>query len=138
MERWAAEWGVLLPDYPDFVAAGAAVVLVIFAGGIAIVAGRTIGPHLASALERRAGVAGEGLAPRICDLVRYLTASLILAVALKADAWPPLAALILGLGLALAVGRLVAELARGLNLPRWAAVLLAVVAFVAVMAEALG
>lgn len=78
------------------------------------------------------------MSQRMCDLVRFLTAGLILAIALKADDWPLLSAFILGLPLALAAALLIRSAVRGLHMPRWAALLLGGAAFLAILGDALG
>ncbi len=137
MRALAEFLGVEVPRYPDYVAMGAAVALALFAWGVALLAARVAGPRLAAFWEQRAGTRSEGIAARMCDLVRYAVAAIILAIALNADAWPPGAALILGLALAVSVTLLIVGLVRGLHLPRWAAALLGGTAFVAILADAL-
>ncbi|HWH17481.1 MAG TPA: mechanosensitive ion channel domain-containing protein, partial [Allosphingosinicella sp.] len=135
MERWATRIGMDLPDYPVLISAGAALFICLAAWGVALLAGRRIGPHLARLWARLAGARIEGVAARMCDLTRYAAAALILAVAVRAEAWPDLPEFILGLALALWTALLVRTLMRGLHLPRWAALLLASAAFVAVFAD---
>ena len=130
--------GVTWPTYADWVSAGAALVAVLLAWGAAYVVGRTFGPRLADLWERKAGGRGEALGPRLCALSRHLTAAMILAVVLNADSWPPLAAALLGLGLAVAAALLVSGLVRGVHMPRWAAALLGGGTFVAVLARSVG
>ncbi len=129
--------GVEAPRYPDYVAMGVALAIALGAWGVALLTARSAGPRLAAFWEQRAGARSEGIATRMCDLVRYAVAAIILAIALKADAWPPGAAFILGFALALATALLIVGLVRGLHLPRFVAALLAAVAFVAIIADAL-
>lgn len=138
MTSWLAEMGVRLPAWAHLVSAGVAIIIVIVAWGIAVVAGRTLGPRAAAFWEQRAGARSEGIAARMCDLIRYLTAAILLGIALKADAWPPLPAVILGLPLGIAVALVIGGVVRGLQMPRWIAALLGLVAFVAILADALG
>lgn len=138
MNEWVGGLGLRAPTFPDFVAAGAAGLILLAAGAVAILAGRKLGPRIATWWERQAGVHGEGIASRMCDLVRYLTFAALVAVALESDRWPLIAALLFGLPLALAVALAVRELLRGLQMPRWVAASLAGIAFVAVVANALG
>lgn len=135
MKAWAAGLGVRMPDYSDFVAAGAALVIVALAWGVALFAGRKIGPHLANWWERRVGARSEGIAPRMCDLVRYASAAVIIAIAIRAEPWSDLAEFVLGLALAAYAALLVIGLIRGLHMPRWVAVLLAGVAFVVIFSD---
>lgn len=130
--------GVPIPADPDLVTAaiGAGV------GGacvaLAWLIGRFAGPPLSRQWERLAGGRSEGIADRMCDIIRSAIAAILLAIALEAYAWPILAAFILGLFLAAAVAFLVAGVVRGLALPRWVIGVLASVAFLAVLAHAMG
>ncbi|HEV2748429.1 MAG TPA: mechanosensitive ion channel domain-containing protein [Allosphingosinicella sp.] len=137
MNAWAAELGIELPRYPDFVAAAAALVIVAAAWSAAVFVGRTAGPRLAALWERFAGARAEGIAARMGSVVRYLTAELVIGIAIVAEAWPPLAEFILGLAVASAAALLIVQLIRGLQMPRWVAALLAGVAFVALLADVL-
>jgi small-conductance mechanosensitive channel len=74
----------------------------------------------------------------MCDLSRYLVLSLIVALVLNAEAWRPLGAMVLGVVLACSTALLVSGLLRGLQMPRWAAALLAGAAFVALLARSVG
>lgn len=131
-----ARFGVDGLSTADFVSAGLAFILVILAWGLAWLAGRKVGPALAQRWERHAGARSEGLADRMCELVRYATAALILAIAIRVQPWSGLADLILGLGLATAAGLLAYGIVRGLQLPRWGALLLGGFAFAAVLTDA--
>lgn len=137
MNRWLDQLGVEAPTYPELASAGAALLLVLIALGAAVLAGRKAGPALSSLWERHAGARKEGIADRMCVLVRYLTASILLAIAVNVEAWPDLARIIIGFPLAISTALLVLGLIRGLHMPRWVALLLASVAFVAVLADAL-
>ena len=111
-------------------------------GALAWIAGfalaRRVGPVAAGWWENRAGQRVEGVADRMDELLRYLVILLLLAIALRAYAWPPLAALLIGLPLASACGLFVRQLLRAAHLPRWGALAVGVVAFVAVLAESVG
>src|SRR3546814_11084426 len=72
----------------------------------------------------------------MCSLVRNLSAAVLLAILLKAYAWPIFAAFIVGLALAVAVAMLLTVIARGLHLARWIAATPAPVAFLMVLTEA--
>jgi small-conductance mechanosensitive channel len=134
----ATDIALRIPDYPDFVAAGIAAGIAVGAWLVAFFLGRKLGPHLAGLWERHAGSRRQGIAARMCDLARELSAAILLAIALKAYPWPPLSAFVLGLPLAVAITLFIIGIVRGLHLPRWIALLLGGVAFVAVLAEALG
>ena len=130
--------GIAWPTYADWAAAGVALLISAVAYGAAWLVARWIGPRLARFWEHRAGQRGEGLAPRMCDLSRYLVLSLIVALVLNAEAWRPLGAMVLGVVLACSSALLVSGLLRGLQMPRWAAALLAGAAFVALLARSVG
>jgi small-conductance mechanosensitive channel len=125
-------------NYHALVAAAVSLGIVLLAWGAAIVTARKAGPFLAEYWEQRAGARSEGIAARMCELVRYLVSALILAIAVNADDWPPLASFILGLAAAGSTALLINGLVRGLHLPRWVALLLAGFAFVAILAKSIG
>jgi small-conductance mechanosensitive channel len=127
--------GLAVPTYPELISAGAAIVIALIAWGVAVFAARRLGPHLSAWWEQRAGTRSEGLAARMCDMVRYAVAALILAVAIQAEPWPDLPELILGFAVAASTALLVTEVIRGLQMPRWAAWLLALFAFVAILTD---
>lgn len=126
------------PTYADWVSAAAAVALAVLAWGVALVGARWLAPRLARFWEHRAGARGEGLAARMGDLSRYLILALLVALALNADQWRPLGAILLGLVLAGAAGLFVSGLLRGLQMRPSIAALLGGLAFVALLARAVG
>ena len=130
--------GFLTLDYHDLVASGAALALVLLAWGAAHLVSRKAGPPLAHWWEQRAGSRSEGIADRMCGLVRHAIAAIMLAIVLNLDRWPSLAALILGLGIAVAAAFLIMGVVRGLHLPRWIALLLASAAFISIIANSVG
>ncbi len=138
MNRFLGSVQFEAPDYSDLVSAGAAIIVVLLSWGVALFASRRLGPPLVALWERHAGARSEGIADRMCDLVRYATAALILAIATPVEPWLPLSKLILGLALASAVAMLVMRFIQGLHMPRWIAVLLGVAAFVALFADVIG
>jgi small-conductance mechanosensitive channel len=138
VNEWVAVLGLRTPTFPDLVAAGAAGLILLIAGAVAILAGRRLGPPIATWWERQAGAHGEGIASRMCDLIRYLTFAAPVAIVLQSDRWPLHAALLLGFPLALAAALAVRELLRGLQMPGWAASSLGLIAFIAIAANALG
>lgn len=123
------------PTYPELVSAGAALVILLVVWAFAFFAARKAAPRFASWWEQRAGSRSEGIAARMHGLLRYLTAALILAVAVRAEPWPDLPELILGLALAGSAALLVRELIRALQMPSWSAWLLALVAFMAILTD---
>lgn len=130
--------GVGTFGYADLVSAAAALAIVVAAALAAIVAARRGGDALARAWERTAGVHTEGVAARMCDLVRYGSFALIVAIARAVEPWPLASAVILGVPLALAVALFAATLMLGLHMPRIAAAGVAAAAFVALVADTLG
>lgn len=138
VREWAAGMGVTIPSDAALIAAAVALLLALGGWALAAIAGRKIGPKLAHVWEQHAGGRNEGIGDRMCALARYLVAALVLAIILYAYLWPPLAAFILGLFLATATALLVAELVQAVHLPRWTALLLGIVVFVAVLANAIG
>ena len=138
MRALAGDLGIDLPTDPDFVEVGVAAAVVALALLLAAAAGRWGGPPLAKFWERRAGSRGEEIAPRISAIVRYFALWLVPALALGIRAWPPLAALLLGVIAAAAAALLARQIARGLHLPRWAAWAFAAFLFVAILADAVG
>jgi small-conductance mechanosensitive channel len=134
VERFGVTW----PASGDWVAAAVALALVAAAWGAAWLIGRWLGPRMAAFWEHRAGRRGEALAARMGDLTRWTIAALIVALALNADAWRPLGAIVLGLALAVWAALLVSGLVRALQMPRWIAALLGAVAFFALLARAVG
>lgn len=127
--------GIEAPDYPAILSAGAAIVVVLLSWGVGLFAARKLGPLAARLWERHAGSRSEGIADRMCDLVRYALAALVLAVAIIAEPWPNLSELILGLALGGWVAVLVVGVISGLHMPRWVALLLGAVASVSVFAD---
>jgi small-conductance mechanosensitive channel len=130
--------GVTWPTYADWVSAAAAVILVALVWGVSHLLSRRFAPPLSAFWERRAGSRGEGLGERMGDLLRHLCAVILLAIALNADSWRPLASLIIGLSLAAGAALLIKGIVRGLQMPRWAALLLAGAAFIAILARSVG
>jgi small-conductance mechanosensitive channel len=138
MKAMFGRLGVTWPTYADWIIGGTALAITIGVWLLAHVLGRWLGVRLAHFWAQRAGGRGEELVPRLCSVTRWLIADLLLAIVLNADAWRPLGAMVLGLGVATATGLLVWELVRGLAIPRWAAGSLAIVAGLALMARVVG
>lgn len=130
--------GLTLPDTHAIAAAVVASLIVAAAVAAAWATGRWAGPRLAAIWESKAGERAEAMIPRLCAVVRYALIWLALAVAIRVEPWPPLAALLLGLFAAAAAALLVRHVARGLKLPRWVSWLLAAFLFVAILADAVG
>jgi small-conductance mechanosensitive channel len=134
----AAAFGIAIPETPDLGATLVAAAIVVLAVALGWVVGRFAGPRLADFWERKFGTRAEGLAPRMCGLLRYVTVWLTLSTALGAYAWPPLATLLLGLGAASGAALLARQIVRGVQLPKWIAWTVALFLFVAVLADAVG
>ncbi len=124
--------------YGEFVAVAVPLAIVAAAVGLALLAGRYLGPRAAILWCRLAGDRVEGIHTHMSALIRALVAALILAIAAEARDWPQLEAIILGFGLAFAGASLVANASRALALPRWAVRALTVAAFVSLVAGATG
>ena len=138
MRTVLAGLGVTWPTGSDWMVAGAALLAVAIAGVIALAAGRWLGPRLADFFEHRAGVRGETLGPRMCDLTRNLLFAALVGIVLNADRWRPLGAIVLGLALATGAALFVRGVVRGLAMPRMIAWLLAGVSFFALLARSVG
>jgi small-conductance mechanosensitive channel len=138
MRNLVEGFGVTWPTYGDWVSALVALALCVGAWGLAWLVGRWLGARLAGFWEHRAGGRGEALAQRLCDLTRYLTGALLIALVLNADPWRPLGAIVLGVALAGWAAMLVSGLVRGLQMARWIAALLAAVTFLGLLARAVG
>ena len=138
MRAAAQSLGITLPSSPDMGAAGIAVAVVAVSAVLAWLAGRQLGPALSNWWEKRVGSRAEGLAPRMCAMVRYLVLAVLLAIAVRVYPWPPLASLLIGLPAAWATAMLVVHIVRGLHLAPWMAAVLGGFLFVAVLADAVG
>ncbi len=138
MRSVSAQLGIELPDQFDLQAAGTALLVVVVVAICAWAAGRWLGPRFAHWWAQHAGARVEGVGQRMGTLARSLVGWLLLAIALKVYPWPFLASVFLGLGAAIAAAVALVSLLRGLNLPRWGAALIGTVAFVGVLADAMG
>ena len=138
MRRIAADLGIAVPDSPDTPALMAAVATVAVASLIGWAVGRYAGPPIAHWWEKRAAEHANGIGPRLCAVIRFLTVWLLLALALRLYPWTPIASLVLGLGAAISAALTIRHVGRGLNLPRWAAWLLAGTLFIAILTDSVG
>ena len=138
MSAAAGPLAIALPDTHAVAAAVVAAFIIVAAVAFGWAVGRWAGPQFARFWEAKAGERAEGLIPRLCAVVRYLAIWLVLAIAVRVEPWPPLAAMLLGLFAAAAAALLVRHVARGLNLPRWVSSLLAIFLVVAILADAVG
>jgi small-conductance mechanosensitive channel len=131
-------FGVTWPNSADWISAVFALIVAAACLGAAWLAGRQLGPRLAAFWERRAGAHAGGLGQRMCALLRHGLLALLMMVALAVEPWRPLGAILLGLVLAWSAATFLSGFVRGIGLPRWAAALVAIAAFVALLARALG
>ncbi|HMJ92940.1 MAG TPA: mechanosensitive ion channel domain-containing protein [Allosphingosinicella sp.] len=138
MRNMVERFGVTWPTYGDWISAGVALFIVILVWAFAWWIGRLAGPRLADFWVSRAGASGERIGPRMCALVRFTVAALLLALVLSTDRWLPLGAVVLGLGLATAAGLLVSALVRGLRMPGWIGALLGGAVFFVLLARTVG
>ncbi|MEI9853062.1 MAG: mechanosensitive ion channel domain-containing protein [Sphingomonas sp.] len=138
LQRWLAGQGMALPGTPELVEAGGAAALAAIALVVGWYVGRRFGPRLAHLWSARVGEHAEGMAPRMCAILRYGIATVLLSIAAAAWGWHGLALLLLGLALGSAAALLTVATLRGLGLPRWAAWTMAALAFTAILSRAIG
>jgi small-conductance mechanosensitive channel len=131
-------FGVTWPNYSDWVPAGAALVILALVWLAAAAVGRWIGPKLSGFWTRHGGARGEELSRQTGPIVRYLAFLVAAGIVLNADAWRPLALIVFGIAIAVGAALLVLTLARGLQLARWMAWLLAGFAFVGLLGRSVG
>ncbi len=136
--RLLADFGLTMPGTDELIMVGIASALVVLALIVGLLARRWFGPRLTAEWKRRAGHHAEGIGTRIGTILDHGVSALLLAIALKGYPWPGLTDLPLGLALGLTVGLLAMQILRGLNMPRWAAWLVAIVLFTAVLSNAIG
>jgi small-conductance mechanosensitive channel len=138
LRQWLAGRGMAVPTDAELGETGIAFALTVLALAAGWYAGRRLGPRIADLWAQRVGGNREGLARRMCGIVRHGSAALLLAIIAIAWRWPDLATF----GLAFAEGAAVAMLAiavlRGLALPRWTAWTVALLAFAAILRPAIG
>ncbi|WP_404336397.1 mechanosensitive ion channel family protein [Sphingomonas sp. MMS12-HWE2-04] len=139
MERLGA-WlaGHNLPDAAELTEAALGAGLAALALMLGWFAGRRLGGHIAAFWTSHLSDPPAGFQPRVCRIVRWLVATILLALIAVAWPWQPLAALLIGLAEASAVAMLALAVLRILGLPRWLAWMLAGLAFTAVLSHAIG
>ncbi|UZK68356.1 mechanosensitive ion channel [Sphingomonas sp. S1-29] len=116
---WLAANGFTVPTQPQLIEAAIAGALTIAALAIGWYTSRTVGPRLAQLAADRAGLKDGPFQPRICAIVRHLSAALLLAIILASRGWAALATLPIGFALSAAAARATVALLRGANLSRW-------------------
>lgn len=139
MERLGA-WlaGHNLPGAAELSEAAIAAGLVALALGLGWLAGRHIGTRLATAWAEHLNGSAGTFPLRVCALVRWGTATILLAMVAVGWPWLPLGRLVTGLAEAFAMAMLASTVLRALNLARWAAWTLAALAFFLVLSHAIG
>lgn len=139
MERLGA-WlaGHNLPGTAELSEATIAAGLAAIAMLLGWLAGRHIGTRIAAAWAERVNGNAATFHLRVCAIVHWSIAAILLALIAVGWPWMSLGALIVGLVQAFSVAMLAVAVLRGLNLPRWAAWTLAALAFVAVLSHAIG
>ncbi|MBB5712226.1 mechanosensitive ion channel family protein [Sphingomonas xinjiangensis] len=133
---WLA--GHNLPGAAELTEALIAAALAVLGLALGWLGGRRIGTGIAQAWADRVNQPIERLQLRVCEIVRWGAASILLSLIAAAWPWGALAALVIGLVQASAVAMLAIGVLRGLNLPRWAAWSLAALAFLAILSHAIG
>jgi small-conductance mechanosensitive channel len=139
MERFGA-WlaGHNLPGAAELSEAAIAAGLAAFALGLGWLAGRHIGTRIAAGWAEHFNGNAATFHLRVCAVIRWSTATILLAILAASWPWMPLGALVTGLAEGFAVAMVAATILRALNLPRWAAWALAALAFTVVLSHAIG
>jgi small-conductance mechanosensitive channel len=127
-----------MPSNADLIEAAIGCGIAVIALAIGWLAGRYLGNRAANFWAEHAGGVRDGLAARMCQILRHGTAALLLAILANAWPWHHLAAFLIGFAEASAVMMTSVAILRGLHLPRWLAWTMALIAFVAVLGHAAG
>lgn len=135
---WLRSEGIVIPATPALIEAGVALGLVLASLAAGWFAGRRLGPLLSSFWHKNVGGHAEGLGPRMSEITRHGAAAILLSIIAVAWPWPPLAALGIGFAQGAATGMVVVALLRGLGIPRWATWTMALLAFIAILSNAIG
>ncbi|MBA16208.1 MAG: mechanosensitive ion channel protein MscS [Sphingomonas sp.] len=135
---WLAQQGITVPGTPALIEAGVAFALAVAALAAGWLAGRKLGPIATEFWQKRVGGHAEGLGPRMSDIVRHGLAAILLAIMAAAWPWHSLSALGIGFAEGAAAGLVIAAVLRGLGIPRWAAWTMGLIAFVSILANAIG
>ena len=112
--------------------------LVLICLALGVLAGRIFGTRAAAIWKSQLGAQAEGVGVRLHRIIRHGTATLLLAILLNIEHWPPLAALPIGLALGAAAAMTSISILRGLGIPRWMAWTVAAILFVALFSHAVG
>ncbi|HEX7849605.1 MAG TPA: mechanosensitive ion channel domain-containing protein [Sphingomonas sp.] len=135
---WLRAQGLAVPQGSEATELLIVFALIVAALALGVAAGRWLGPPVEALWRRQLGHHAEGIGPRVPSVVRHGVAALLIAILQTAGQWPPLAAGLIGFFLGAAVGRMAAQILRGLNLARWMAWSVALVLFVAIFSHAIG
>lgn len=100
--------------------------------------GRWACPRLRALWLEKAGGHGEGLNERMAPMLRYGSAALLLALAVNMWPWTGEASLVLGVALGLATAMLVVHVLRGLHMPRWVSIPIALIILTAIISNKAG
>jgi small-conductance mechanosensitive channel len=138
LAQWLASQGLAMPSDGDLLQASVAFGLAVAALMIGWQAGRTLGTWAAEFWASHVGHSPEGLAARMCAIMRHGTAAVLLAILAVGWPWHRPAAIGLGFAEGAAVAMLAVAVLRGLSLPRWAAWTMAGLAFTAIFSRAMG
>jgi small-conductance mechanosensitive channel len=138
LAQWLGGQGIVLPSNAELLEAAIAFAIAVLALAAGWMAGDQFGAKLSAFWSRHVGGHAEGLAKRMRPISRHGTAALLLAIAAGAIEWRGLAALGLGVAEGGTVAMLTIAILRGLGLMRSAAWTMAAIAFVAILARALG
>ncbi|QIG81444.1 mechanosensitive ion channel family protein [Stakelama tenebrarum] len=136
--RWLSAQGISIPDTPVLIETAIAVALTAAALALGWLAGRRLGPLITRFWEKRVGGHAEGLGARMCDIVRHGSVVILLAICAAFWPWHAPGALVIGFVEGIAAGLVIAAVLRGLGIPRWAAWTMGLIAFVAILANAIG
>ncbi|TPG12061.1 mechanosensitive ion channel protein MscS [Sphingomonas oligophenolica] len=112
--------------------------LVLLALAIGVFAGRKIGPRFTDLWATHVASHGEGLGPRMTQIVRHGVAAILLAIIVNAYPWPPIAGAPIGLALGVAAALFAQQVLRGLGIARWMAWIIAAIIFVALFSRSVG
>lgn len=135
---WMAALHLDVPNAPDAESIALAAALVVAAFWIGWFAGQRLGPPLALRLARLMGRA-EAIGPRrVATIIGNAGVALLLLVAGNSVPLSPVALMVVGLGLGLAVARLAYAVARAAGLASAPAALVAAILLVATTAGTLG
>jgi small-conductance mechanosensitive channel len=138
LARTLAGFGIRMPGSPELIEAGIALALALAALTLGWLAGRRLAPRIAALWERRVGEVGTGIVARFCTVVRHGTAAVLLAILAGVWPWAPLSTLGLAIALGGATALLLIEILRTVHLPRWVAWSAGLLAFAAIVSNAIG